>query len=127
MFPVDVVKARLQFQGSLITNVKRYNGPMDAFKTILKEEGIFAFFKGLPPRLLYITPSAAVSFALYEQFKKLFYQWRRENTFSFKFGDGDDDDDDNNKNKNNDLHHSNINNNNNNNNNIENNNFINDK
>ena len=43
----------------------------DAFFTIAREEGKLALFRGLPIRLIYVTPSAAVSFALYEQFKRM--------------------------------------------------------
>jgi hypothetical protein len=43
----------------------------DAFVTIFKEEGFLALMRGLPMRLIYVTPSAAVSFALYEQFKRM--------------------------------------------------------
>eukprot|EP01104_Vermistella_antarctica_P015729 TRINITY_DN5231_c0_g1_i2.p1 TRINITY_DN5231_c0_g1~~TRINITY_DN5231_c0_g1_i2.p1 ORF type:complete len:461 (+),score=56.68 TRINITY_DN5231_c0_g1_i2:306-1688(+) len=74
MSPVDTVKARLQFQGNLKagTGIRtRYSGAIDAFRTIFRQEGWKAFYKGLPPRLLYITPSAAVSFAIYEQMRRI--------------------------------------------------------
>jgi solute carrier family 25 (mitochondrial iron transporter), member 28/37 len=77
LFPFDTVKARLQFQhrphsSSSSSAFRRvYMGPVDAFKWIFREEGAVAFFRGLPVRLVYITPSAAVSFALYEQFKRM--------------------------------------------------------
>lgn len=72
MFPIDVVKTRLQFQrkdafkqGKLRHH---YKHGVDAFLTILKEEGIRGLYKGLSVRLIYITPAAAVSFTVYEQF-----------------------------------------------------------
>eukprot|EP01087_Luapelamoeba_hula_P020954 TRINITY_DN7234_c0_g1_i4.p1 TRINITY_DN7234_c0_g1~~TRINITY_DN7234_c0_g1_i4.p1 ORF type:complete len:382 (+),score=60.10 TRINITY_DN7234_c0_g1_i4:37-1182(+) len=75
MSPIDTVKTRLQFQGRH-QSIRRYASTADAFKTILKEEGIIGFYKGLPPRLIYITPAAAVSFMFYEQFKILLYLQR---------------------------------------------------
>ena len=52
-----------------------------AFVTIAKEEGVMALFKGLPMRLIYVTPSAAVSFALYEQFKRMLRNYQNNPTF----------------------------------------------
>ena len=115
LFPLDTLKARLQFQRPSSLSVKRvyagsfpfpspsrlsssfthlippslpisqslYFFPLfslplpllgagDACKHIIKEEGILALWKGLPVRLIYVTPSAAVSFTLYEQFKRMF-------------------------------------------------------
>eukprot|EP01080_Neovahlkampfia_damariscottae_P004227 gene4227-7564_t len=71
MFPVDLIKTRLQFQresNKMIRTV--YKNGFHAFKSILKTEGFLALYKGLPIRLIYITPAAAVSFTVYEQFKQ---------------------------------------------------------
>lgn len=64
--PLDVIKTRLQFQGKY-ENVKHYNGFIDAFSRIGREEGIFGFFRGLPARIIYQIPAAAASFFFYEQ------------------------------------------------------------
>jgi solute carrier family 25 iron transporter 28/37 len=72
MSPVDVVKVRLQFQGRF-KSVRKYANAKDAFITIFREEGFRGFFRGLPVRLLYITPAAAVSFMFYEQFSILLH------------------------------------------------------
>lgn len=71
MFPVDVIKTRMQFQrGKPVDFIRtHYSSGWDAFKKILKTEPLSAFYRGLPIRLLYIAPSAAVSFTVYEQFK----------------------------------------------------------
>jgi hypothetical protein len=62
--------------------VKRYASPSDAFRKIWIEEGPRAFTRGLSVRLLYITPSAAVSFAFYEYFKTIFVAWRSGVSFA---------------------------------------------
>ena len=62
--------------------MKRYSSPLHAFRTIWIEEGPRAFTRGLSVRLLYITPSAAVSFAFYEYFKTVFLAWRSGASFS---------------------------------------------
>jgi hypothetical protein len=43
--PFDVIKIRLQTQSSF------YHGPLDCFKKIFIEEGIFAYWKGVTPAL----------------------------------------------------------------------------
>jgi hypothetical protein len=47
--PTDVVKVRLQADGRLraLGQAPRYNGTLDAFRRIPKEEGIGGFFKGI--------------------------------------------------------------------------------
>jgi len=68
--PLDLVKTRLQTQGAL--EKARYSSIPDCFKRIMLEEGIRGFYKGFVPRLLYLCPSAALTFSLYEHFKKVF-------------------------------------------------------
>jgi len=76
--PLDTVKTRLQFQQKIkkdsALQVKTFNGALDAFRRIRASEGVIAFYRGLPARLLYNVPSAAVSFLFYEQFRTLFHQ-----------------------------------------------------
>jgi len=73
MCPVDTIKTRLQFQGTLSAlTVTRYNNVFDAFWNIIKNEGPIAFTRGLGARLLYMIPAASVSFLCYEQIVKAF-------------------------------------------------------
>lgn len=44
--PTDVVKVRFQAQARLSDGAKRYNGTMDAYKTIARTEGIRGLWKG---------------------------------------------------------------------------------
>ena len=44
--PTDVVKVRFQAQGRLTDGGKRYNGTMDAYRTIAREEGVRGLWKG---------------------------------------------------------------------------------
>lgn len=44
--PTDVVKVRFQAQVRLADGAKRYNGTMDAYKTIARDEGIKGLWKG---------------------------------------------------------------------------------
>jgi len=65
--PIDVVKTRIQTQSKL--GVKKYDGVIDAFTKIYREEGVKAFRKGLGPRLASIMPSAGLTFTIYEKLK----------------------------------------------------------
>ena len=49
--PIDVVKTRLQMDGSG-GSVKQYSGTMDCAMKLVKSEGPGALFKGLPPALV---------------------------------------------------------------------------
>lgn len=71
LFPIDVIKTRMQFQHNKSSLMRyHYSNTFDAAKSIIRNEGFLAFYKGLPLRLLYISPSAAVSFTIYENLKK---------------------------------------------------------
>lgn len=39
LYPLDVVKTRMQLQGRADVGAERYNGMVDAFKKIIKSEG----------------------------------------------------------------------------------------
>jgi len=68
--PLDVLKTRLQTQAALGT--LRYSGFLHAVRTIFQEEGVRGFTRGIGARIVYITPAAAIIFASYEQYKRLF-------------------------------------------------------
>ncbi|XP_064206944.1 dicarboxylate carrier SLC25A8-like [Anguilla rostrata] len=58
--PTDVVKVRFQAQVRPADGVKRYNGTMDAYRTIARDEGIRGLWKGCMPN---ITRNAIVNCA----------------------------------------------------------------
>ncbi|KAI9295290.1 mitochondrial carrier [Neoconidiobolus thromboides FSU 785] len=66
--PLWVIKTRIMTQSN--TTDYRYNGTLDAFKSILRIEGIKGFYKGLMPSLLGVS-HVAVQFPLYEHLKLL--------------------------------------------------------
>lgn len=49
----------------------KYKGIVGTFKTIAKEEGMKGFTRGLGPRLMYLMPAASLTFAAYEQYKRM--------------------------------------------------------
>ncbi|XP_076025183.1 dicarboxylate carrier UCP2-like [Genypterus blacodes] len=49
--PTDVVKVRFQAQVRLADGGKRYNGTMDAYRTIARDEGVQGLWKGCMPNI----------------------------------------------------------------------------
>lgn len=77
--PSEVLKTRLQLQG-------RYNNPFfksgynykstaDAFRTIIRQEGVATLFSGYKATLFRDLPFSALQFAFYEQEQKYAKQW----------------------------------------------------
>jgi len=66
--PLDVLKARRQF-GRRSAEIRQFSDTRALVTHMFKEEGVGSFYRGLPVRLLYIVPSATISFLFYEQFR----------------------------------------------------------
>jgi len=70
--PADVIKTRLMNQtNSMIEPHLQYKGFYDAFVRIRKEEGFFALYKGIGPRLARMAPGQAITWVVVEQFRGL--------------------------------------------------------
>ncbi|KAK7391211.1 hypothetical protein VNO78_19623 [Psophocarpus tetragonolobus] len=70
--PLDVVKTRLMVQGSQ----NHYKGISDCVRTIVKEEGTHALFKGIGPRVLWIGVGGSIFFCVLEKTKQILAQRR---------------------------------------------------
>lgn len=64
-----MIKTRLQVEAKKGT---QYEGVVHAFKTIVKEEGFKALFKGGPARIFRSSPQFGVTLATYELLKQKF-------------------------------------------------------
>jgi solute carrier family 25 citrate transporter 1 len=64
--PLDVVKTRMQKQVKVPGKENKYRGITQSIRMIYKEEGIFALWKGITPRLMRIIPGQAITFMTYE-------------------------------------------------------------
>ncbi|EYU29333.1 hypothetical protein ABFS82_05G137100 [Erythranthe guttata] len=64
--PIDVVSQRLMVQGSSCTvGLKKYNGGIDAFRKIVKADGLKGLYRGFGISILTYAPSNAVWWASY--------------------------------------------------------------
>jgi solute carrier family 25 folate transporter 32 len=80
--PVWLIKLRMQLQMKkaskhVHTSVKPYNGMIDAARTIIREEGFSALYKGSGPALL-LTSHGGVQFVVYEFLRKHFHYARAQ-------------------------------------------------
>jgi solute carrier family 25 (mitochondrial citrate transporter), member 1 len=64
--PLDVIKTRLQKQVVVPGRTPKYTGLLSGMAVVAREEGIFALWKGITPRLLRIVPGQAITFMTYE-------------------------------------------------------------
>merc|ERR1712014_507452 len=63
--PADVIKTRLQAREKAGTT--NYTGLFDCARSILREEGFSAFFKGGPLRIFRSSPQFGITLLAYEQ------------------------------------------------------------
>lgn len=49
---------------------KYYHGIGDVIKKVYRNEGIFGFYKGLLPRMMYVTPLVAIQYSGYQLIRK---------------------------------------------------------
>eukprot|EP00210_Caulerpa_lentillifera_P000608 g589.t1 len=68
-YPCSLVKIRLQAQG--VDNAPReYNGMINCFAKILRNEGYRGLYKGLLPNFIKLAPAAGTSWLVFEKTKK---------------------------------------------------------
>ena len=73
--PIVMVKTRLQLQGKEPFSASRqYTGTINAFTSIIRDEGFFALYRGLGPSLVLVS-NGALQFMCYEELKKLAVKW----------------------------------------------------
>lgn len=80
MIPVDTVKTRMVMQSR--GSDRYYEGMVDCFRKILNEEGIWTFYKALPPRLAAVMPMIGIQFSVYELMKRVLLQTDKEQSSS---------------------------------------------
>ncbi|KAJ0020152.1 hypothetical protein Pint_32614 [Pistacia integerrima] len=69
--PTDLVKVRLQAEGKLLSGVpRRYYGTLDAYYTIVRQEGLAALWTGLGPNIARNALINAAELASYDQVKQ---------------------------------------------------------
>ncbi|EGC35593.1 hypothetical protein DICPUDRAFT_152069 [Dictyostelium purpureum] len=69
-YPIDLIRRRLQVQG-IGGKEAYYKGTLDAFRKIIKDEGVLGLYNGMIPCYLKVIPAISISFCVYEVMKKI--------------------------------------------------------
>ncbi|KAF9619226.1 hypothetical protein IFM89_005780 [Coptis chinensis] len=83
--PIWLVKTRLQLQTPLHQS-RPYSGFNDALRTIVKEEGWRALYRGMAPSLLLVS-HGAIQFTVYEELRQIAVGFKSKNKTSHPNGD----------------------------------------
>ena len=67
-YPLDLVRTRLSAQ----VYQQYYTGIGDTLRSIIRDEGMLALYRGLGPTLLQTAPSLAINYAAYESLRALY-------------------------------------------------------
>ncbi|KAI9744946.1 MAG: hypothetical protein M1818_001873 [Claussenomyces sp. TS43310] len=69
VYPVNLLRTRLQAQGTL-QHPPVYDGILDCARRTLSKEGVRGLFKGITPNLLKVVPAVSITYVVYENAKK---------------------------------------------------------
>ncbi|KAI8084217.1 mitochondrial carrier domain-containing protein [Gilbertella persicaria] len=60
VYPIDLVKTRMQNQRSKVVGELLYKNSLDCFKKVIKNEGFAGLYRGLGPQLVGVAPEKAI-------------------------------------------------------------------
>ncbi|KAG9236951.1 mitochondrial carrier domain-containing protein [Amylocarpus encephaloides] len=72
MYPLDVVKTRVQLQTGKGTGADSYNGMVDCFRKIIKHEGFGRLYRGIEAPIMMEAPKRATKFAANDAWGKVY-------------------------------------------------------
>ena len=70
VYPLNVVRTRLQTQGTVL-HPATYDGIWDVTRKTIRHEGFRGLYKGLTPNLLKVAPALSITWVVYENSKKI--------------------------------------------------------
>ncbi len=68
VYPLNVVRTRLQTQGTVM-HPATYTGIWDVTQKTIRNEGFRGLYKGLTPNLLKVAPALSITWVVYENSK----------------------------------------------------------
>ncbi|KAJ2888149.1 mitochondrial aspartate-glutamate transporter agc1 [Coemansia asiatica] len=60
VYPIDLVKTRMQNQRSAVVGEMLYKNSIDCFRKVIRNEGILGLYRGLGPQLVGVAPEKAI-------------------------------------------------------------------
>ncbi|QYT04200.1 hypothetical protein H0G86_011124 [Trichoderma simmonsii] len=70
VYPLNVVRTRLQTQGTVM-HPQTYTGIWDVTQKTIQHEGVRGLYKGLTPNLLKVAPALSITWVVYENAKRI--------------------------------------------------------
>ncbi|KAG0036454.1 mitochondrial aspartate-glutamate transporter agc1 [Podila clonocystis] len=64
VYPIDLVKTRMQNQRSKVVGELLYKNSIDCFKKVVKNEGVLGLYRGLGPQLVGVAPEKAIKLTM---------------------------------------------------------------
>jgi solute carrier family 25 aspartate/glutamate transporter 12/13 len=72
VYPIDLVKTRMQNQRFTKESEKIYKNSWDCFKKVLKGEGVRGLYRGIVPQLIGVAPEKAIKLTVNDLLRSLF-------------------------------------------------------
>lgn len=73
VYPIDLVKTRMQNQRSAIVGELAYRNSIDCFKKVIRHEGLVGLYRGLVPQLLGVAPEKAIKLTVNDLVRDKFF------------------------------------------------------
>lgn len=70
IFPIDMVKTRLQSQKALPSGKLPYSGPIQCLRSLVAEAGVSGLYRGLIPNLMGVAPEKALKLGCNDLFRE---------------------------------------------------------
>lgn len=64
VYPIDLVKTRMQNQRSAVVGELMYKNSMDCFRKVIRNEGVVGLYSGLGPQLVGVAPEKAIKLTM---------------------------------------------------------------
>ncbi|CAI6331477.1 unnamed protein product [Periconia digitata] len=72
MYPLDVVKTRIQLQHGTAKDGTSYTGVLDCFRKIIRQEGVSRLYRGITAPILMEVPKRAIKFSSNDTFSGMY-------------------------------------------------------
>jgi len=72
VYPIDLVKTRMQNQRNNASGGRLYASSLDCFKKTIAGEGFFGLYKGIGPQLVGVAPEKAIKLVVNQLVRQLF-------------------------------------------------------
>lgn len=82
MYPLDVVKTRVQLQTGTGGGADSYNGMLDCFRKIIRNEGFSRLYRGITAPILMEAPKRATKFAANDKWGKFYREMFGQQTMT---------------------------------------------